>query len=119
MKPTTPDDDDLRQRLRELGRHESAGAPSLDRVLRGRRPAPSLVVRWRVPAAALAGLLGVLAAVWWRPQPERAAVVGQVEPSPGDPAGDWSLPTDGLLADVAATSEVEQLSREIEGLLRP
>jgi len=124
---TTPrSDDDLRQQLQELGRREAATAPHLDRVLRGRRPisVESGVADWLRPAVALAGVFLVVAVAWWWPmRPDGGGpVVGQAERSSHDPAEEWELPTDGLLTetrDGAGRSEVERLSREIEGLLQP
>ena len=125
MKTPVPDDD-LRQPLQELGRREAATAPPWDRVLRGRRPipVPSGVRSWLRPAVALAGVFLVVAVAWWwptRPQGGRP-VVGHTEGSFDGPAEEWDLPTDGLLAGAGEgpeRSDVDRLSREIEGLLQP
>jgi hypothetical protein len=110
-------DDELRRRVQELGRQEAAGAPSWDRVVRDRRTRPA---GWRRPALALAGVLVVAAIAWWGPMgPPPADRPVQIASS--DPVLDpWVLPTDGLLADTwegTGKSDVERLSREIEGLL--
>jgi hypothetical protein len=117
---TPPSDEDLRQRLQELGRREAATAPGLARVLRGRRPAAG----WLRPAVALAGVFLVVAVVRWWPLGSQGGgtVVAPVERASNDPAEEWILPTDTLLAeagDGAGGAEVERLSREIEGLLQP
>ena len=119
-------DDDLRQRLQELGRREAETAPDLEGVLQRRQPTSvgSGAAGWLRAAAALAGVLLVVAAAWWWPtRPDgRRPVVGQSERASSDAAEPWELPTDGLLTetrDGAGKSEVDRLSREIEGLLQP
>jgi hypothetical protein len=73
---------------------------------------------------ALAGVLLVVAVAWWwptRPQGGRP-IVSQAETSLDGPAEEWDLPTDGLLAEAGPgpeRSDVDRLSREIEGLLQP
>ncbi len=126
----TPSDDDLRQRLQELGRREAGTAPPLARVLQGSRPdsdgvpTGSVAAGWVRGAVALAGACAVVAALAWRgpttPKVE-APVVSQAERF-GDPVMGWDLPSDGLLIEVGDETderEVDGLSREIEGLLQP
>jgi hypothetical protein len=128
MKPALADDD-LRQRLRELGDREAATAPSLDRVLRGRGPLPAKPsgephgAGWLRAAAALAGVFVIVALVWWWPSKRDGAgpVVGPAASTSIEPAPEWGLPTDALLADPreeAARREIERLSLEIDGLLK-
>jgi hypothetical protein len=120
-------DDDLRRRIQELGRRESASAPDLDDLLQRARAASPRAPRraglaaW--PAAALCGVLLLAAVIWWPPtRPEDAVPVARAVPAPpAPPLEDWALPTDDLLTDApdaGGTPEVERLSREIEGLLR-
>jgi hypothetical protein len=124
-----PSDDELRQRLQELGRREAASAPRFDRVLRGRRPASGAMpaesrgAPWRTPAFALAGAALIAAVAWWWPMSPGAvrSVPIDAETAWSDPTVEWDLPTDGLAAetsDGAGGREVERLSRDIEGLLR-
>jgi hypothetical protein len=118
-------DDDLRARVRELGRAEEDAAPGFEGLL----ARPPLDRRgpgaWLRPAAAVLGACAVAAGLaWWRPVPRTGEAVG---PSPRatvlEVPEDWGgLPTDGLLQDPsapAAGEDVDRLSREIEGLLRP
>jgi hypothetical protein len=127
-------DDDLRRRLQELGRSEAGNAPHFARVLRGSRPAPeggrarSGVAGLLRPAAALAFAFLVAAVAWWWPTraPTRTQhgepIVRHAESWSSGPTQQWGLPSDGLLAgteDGAGDREVEELSREIEGLLQP
>jgi hypothetical protein len=121
---TDPSDEDLGRRLQELGARESAGAPGLERVLRGRGTAAPRVPGWRRPAAALAAVSVVATLAWCWPTPPhpRAPSVARLESPPADPVEAWALPSDGLLAepgDEGGRREEERLSREIEGLLRP
>jgi hypothetical protein len=120
-------DDDLRRRVQELGRRESASAPDLDDLLQRARAASSHAPRraglaaW--PAAALCGVLLLAAVIGWPPtRPEAPAPIARAVPAtPAPPLEDWTVPTDGLLADgadVGGTRDVERLSLEIEGLLR-
>ena len=119
-----PSDDDLRRRLQELGQRESAGAPKLGDVLRGRRsqairPTP----RPLMPAAVLAAIVLVTTFAWWSPMPQaEKPVATNLHPPLGGLPEDWVLPSDRLLvdaADLAGARDVEQLSREIERLLKP
>jgi hypothetical protein len=127
-------DDDLRRRLQELGRREAGTAPHFARVLRGSRPAAegrrarSGVARLLRPAVALAFAFVVAAVAWWWPTrpPARTQrgepIVRHAESSSSGPTPQWGLPSDGLLAgteDGVEDREVEELSREIEGLLQP
>jgi len=131
---TDSPDDDLRRRLQELGRREAGTAPHFARVLRGSRPAPdggrarSGVAGLLRPAVALALAFVVAAVAWWWPTgPATRAQRGEPVVRPAEswssgPPQQWGLPTDGLLVgtEVAvADREVEELSREIEGLLQP
>jgi hypothetical protein len=116
-----PSDDDLRRRMQELGGREAGTAPSFARVVAGRAPeAAPPESRWLTGLFAMAGIVALVVALagQWsgvpRGEPSPVSVAGA---SP-DPAADWALPTDALLAEVGE-SEVERLTREIEGLLRP
>jgi hypothetical protein len=114
-------DDDLRARLQQLGREEGAAAPSFDRVLRARATPAGLVDRWRL-AVAIAGMALIAVLAWWRPKPptEGPEIAQRPRPTRAAPAPDWGLPTDALLVDVEDEStDVDQLSRDIEGLLKP
>jgi hypothetical protein len=118
------DDPKLRERLRELQTHEAAGAPSLDRVLRGPAPAPR--PGWRRLAwvgAAAAVLIAAAIAIWPRPVPEELPEVSPAALADLESA-DWSAPTDALLADAGPFSangtgaqEPGELFREINQLL--
>lgn len=121
---TPPSDDDLRRRMQELGRRESAGAPELGEVLRGGR---SQIVRPAsrrlMPAAVLAAIVLAATFAWWWPMPPAGRPVAtNVDRRLGDLPEEWLLPSDRLLADtadLAGARDVEQLSREIESLLEP
>jgi hypothetical protein len=126
---TLPSDDELRRRLQELGRREATTAPSLERVLQGRRPVSDgtpvglFNAGWRPQVITLAGVFVIAAVAWWWPVGPHGGrpVVPDPERSQSDPVEEWALPTDGLAAeawDGAGRREVERLSREIEGLLR-
>jgi hypothetical protein len=138
MTPPPPEDHDrgLRERVRAMGRLEAAGAPSLDRVLRGPRPAPAgpaaaggrVTAGRRAAALAVAAVLLVAGITWWEPmRPRDGGAVAELGVAPaGDPAEGWDLPSDGLLkvgmrppGAAGEGPDVERLSREIEGLLEP
>jgi hypothetical protein len=118
----TPDSDDLRARVQDLGRHEASHAPRFDHILERRQPRPSNAFDGLRPAAALACVL-VSVFAWRSLGPEDAPRIATTttQTSFGATPEDWDLPTDGLLTEAAeaGTPEVEQLSREIEGLLKP
>ena len=123
----TLSDDDLRRRVRALGRREAAAARPFARIVQARTPAPDIVPAssgtpdWLRGLVAMAGIAAVVVALagQWSGAPRRggapAASVAQGSPDPGV---EWALPTDSLLIE-AGDGDVETLSREIEGLLHP
>lgn len=118
---STPSDDDLRQRVKQLGQREGAGAPDFRRVLEA-FPVDGTPAPWPLrPALALMGAALFAAFVAsWPTRPAPVAVASDVAWLVGDPNEVWVLPSDRLLADatgVEGARDVERLSREIEGLL--
>lgn len=77
------DQDDLRQRFRELRKLDRGQAPEFEELIRGRTTAapaaPHQGVKWRRPLV-LAGAACLLAALWLRPA-DRALRTAHAEPT--------------------------------------
>ena len=127
-----PPDDDLREWLREQGNDTAHRAPAFQRVWRGAREeaqaAPtqassSLWSKWALAACAV--IVVGFATTLLIPQPDKndapkPVIVARPMPPSAD-VFDPSAPTDFLLADHhdSTVPSVDQLSREINALLKP
>ena len=112
--PNDPNDDELRETLRALGRENERRAPAFQRTWNrantARRPAiPSWRLVWAVAVAVAVAIALCSVAVWPRKAPPVAVDQSR---------SDEPLPTDFLLT-TNNDSSVDRLASEIDALLQP
>jgi hypothetical protein len=128
-----PDDEELRDRVHALGCDAEQRAPAFpsvwhgaQRILAGRKRDQRLsAIQWALPTAAVVSMVCLVLGLWLghSPRKKHVAKLPVPEPLAIEPitSEEPETPTDFLLTATndSRTPSVEQLTREIDALLKP